>query len=528
VAGGTKSGPHPAGRVVSIQSGPLETGEQMINSVAVRPEDITGKEDVIILPVAKKTRKLEGAARALDRACRSVISHYLEKGMFDAGAGETLLVGLGFAKAPSHLLLLGVGETDKLDTEAAASVGGAASKALDGHKFRSAAVLLWNVLPESARAEFVRGFVKGFALAQYKYSLGQKTPKRRTLRRLVVLSDGDRKGLERVAKFALVVAGYVARARDMVNTPANLLTPSVLSERSRALAKEHGISCRVIDPAAMKKEKMGAILSVAQGSREQPRLIVMEYNKARKDLPLVCFVGKGVTFDSGGISLKPWEGMNEMKGDMAGAAVVINSIAAAASLEIPVRIAAVVPAVENMPDGTALRPGDVVTTFSGKTIEVLSTDAEGRLILADAITYVQKHYDPVVTVDFATLTGAVLIALGTRIAGVMGNKQSEIDRVIAAGRKAGEPAWQLPLDDHFRKAIKGDISDYKNYSGRNGSTITAGALLAEFAGDEPWVHVDIAGTFWNDGSGASYNPKGATGYGVDLAVEFLRDIAAST
>jgi leucyl aminopeptidase len=178
-----------------------------------------------------------------------------------------------------------------------------------------------------------------------------------------------------------------------------------------------------------------------------------------------------------------------------------------------------------MPDGTALRPGDVVTTYSGKTIEVLSTDAEGRLILADAITYVKKHYSPQVMVDFATLTGAVLIALGSRIAGVMGNNQSEIDRLIAAGEKAGELAWQLPLTDQFRKAVKGDITDYKNYSGRNGSTITAAALLGEFAGDTPWMHVDIAGTFWSGGHGASYHSKGATGYGVDLALHYLQDLA---
>jgi leucyl aminopeptidase len=212
---------------------------------------------------------------------------------------------------------------------------------------------------------------------------------------------------------------------------------------------------------------------------------------------------------------------------MGGAAVVINTIAAAAELELPVRVTAIVPAVENMPDGKALKPGDVVTTYSGETIEVLTTDAEGRMILADALTYMRKNFEPAVTIDFATLTGAVLLALGTRIAGVMGNTQPEIDRLLAAGAKAGEPAWQLPLDDHFYKSVKGDIADYKNYSGRDGSTITAAALIGKFAGDAPWIHVDIAGTFWNSGTGTSYQTKGATGYGVDLALQFLEDYAAS-
>jgi len=187
-----------------------------------------------------------------------------------------------------------------------------------------------------------------------------------------------------------------------------------------------------------------------------------------------------------------------------------------------------VPAVENMPDGAASRPGDVITTYAGKTVEILSTDAEGRLVLADGITFVRKHYRPAVLVDFATLTGAVMIALGTRIAAVMGNEQSFINRMIAAGERAGEPVWQLPLDQRFYDSVKGDITDYKNYSGRNGGAITAAALLGKFAGNDPWVHVDIAGTFWNDGTGASYQAKGGTGFGVDLALRFLEDITSGT
>lgn len=499
----------------------------MIRNVTIKQARITGKEEVVVLPVVKKTTKLEGDALALDRSCRSLISGYIKEGRFGGASGETMLIGLGYPKSPSHVLLLGLGERTGLNAESSADIGGAAARALSGKKFKSAALLASGVLPDDDLAPFVRAFVKGFALAQYQYSLNKKPPKPSGPGRLTVLAGSARKQLAEAARRGQIAADYNTRTRDMVNMPASMLAPVELARRSREIAKEHGLSCHVIGPAEMKKAKMGAILGVAEGSREEPRLVVMEYNKARKNLPMICLIGKGVTFDSGGISLKQWNGMHEMKGDMAGAAVVINAIAAAASLNLPVRVAAVVPAVENMPDGKALKPGDVITTYSGETVEVLTTDAEGRLILADALTYARKNFDAAVTIDIATLTGAVLIALGDRIAGVMGNTQPEIDRLLAAGVKSAEPAWQLPLDDRFYKLVKGDISDYKNYSGRDGSTITAAALLGKFAGDDPWIHVDIAGTFWSSGSGPSYHGKGATGYGLDLLLQFMEDYASA-
>jgi leucyl aminopeptidase len=494
----------------------------MINSISVKSEEITGKEEVVVLPLFKDTRTLTGAARGLE----PFVGDYLKRRRFSGDSGETLLVGIKYRKAPSHVLLLGLGEREKLSPEKTTEDAAAASKALSGRRFKSASLLLGHLATDVQATTFLEAFVKGFALAQYKFSLNQKPPRPSPLKRLNVLAGGDRRSLTGSGRKALVIAEYTAKVRDMVNAPANTLTPTILASQARALCRDHGVDCRVIGTKEMQKEKMGAILSVAKGSREEPKLIVMHYNKPRQDLPTVCFVGKGVTFDSGGISLKPWEHMNEMKGDMAGAAVVIGAVAAAARLELPFQIVGVVPAVENMPGGSAFKPGDVVTAYSGQTIEVLSTDAEGRLILADAITYVRKHYDPVVTVDFATLTGSVLLALGTRIAGVMGNSQSHVDSLVAAGERAGEPVWQLPLDDYFYKSIEGDITDFKNYSGRNGSTIAAAAFLGKFAGERPWIHVDIAGTYWNE-SGSSYCPKGATGYGLDLTLRFLEKIASA-
>jgi leucyl aminopeptidase len=281
-----------------------------------------------------------------------------------------------------------------------------------------------------------------------------------------------------------------------------------------------------LNRAQIAKAGMNGVLAVASGSREEPRFVVGEYAMAKKNWPLVCLVGKGVTFDSGGISIKPWEKMNEMKSDMAGAATVIAATSLAAELSLPVRVVTLAPCVENMPGGSAFRPGDVIRLASGKSVEVLSTDAEGRLILADAVAYARAHYQPTVIVDVATLTGGVLIALGTRIAAIIGNSQRDLDDMRVAGERAGEPVWPLPLDDRFMAMIKGDVSDYRNYGGRNASVITAAALIATSAEGSRWVHVDIAGTSWNDGNGPSYQSRGATATGVDLLLHFLEIVAA--
>jgi len=494
----------------------------MIRNIRVKPDTITGSEEVVIVALHRGTRTPSGAAARLDRLSRGAVREALSSRRFDGGIRDTFLIPLRAAKSPDHILLLGLGKRDEVDTEAIADAGGSAARALSRRRFKSACLLI-----DSGKnaAAFVHAFVKGFSLALYQFRITAKPETPSPLKRLTILVDSKHlRAVKEAARAAHVVAEHAEVVRDLVNAPANTLTPSVLAKKARALSSENGVSCRVLGAAEMKKEKMGAILAVARGSVEEPKLVVMHYNKGKK-LPQVCLVGKGVTFDSGGISIKPWMNMNEMKGDMAGGGLVTAVMSAAARLKLPLEIIGIMPCVENMPDGDALKPGDVVTTYAGKTIEVLSTDAEGRLILADAITYARKHYAPEVLVDFATLTGAVMVALGTRIAGVMGNSQEHIDTMIEAGLEVGEPTWQLPLDRHFYKAVEGDITDYKNYSGRNGSTTTAAALLGRFAGDKPWIHVDIAGTFWSDGGGPSYHTKGATGYGVDLAIRFLEKIA---
>jgi leucyl aminopeptidase len=482
----------------------------------------TGKEEVVVLPVFEGQKQLFGLSKKLDVLCRSAITRTIKKGHFGGAAGATLLLSQNLPKAPDHVLLLGLGKRAALDAERMARSAGSASKALKAGNFKTCHVAFDDPSGKGSIDEFLHPFLKGLVLAQYRFIITGKTKRDLGLRTVALLAGGSRSVNEAI-RYARVVVEYTEKVRDLVNTPGDTMTPVRMAAEAKALAKQHGLQCRVMGLRDLQRLKMGAVLGVARGSREEPRFINLHYNKGKSKLPKVCLVGKGVTFDSGGISIKPWMDMNEMKGDMAGGALVISAMAAAAREKLPLEIIGLVPCVENMPDGSAFRPGDVITTYAGKTIEVISTDAEGRLILSDALSY-GCEFRPDVMVDFATLTGAVVIALGTRIAGAMGNNQDYVDRLIEAGKAAGEPVWQLPLDDVFAESVKGDISDLKNYGGRDGSTITAAALLAEFVGKTPWVHVDIAGTFWSDGK-VSYQPKGATGYGVDLTLRFLRSLA---
>ncbi len=492
----------------------------MLKSVVVRPFALPAKVDAIIVPVFAGARTLSGNAIRVDKASKGVLTAALSDRAFAGNAGETLMAPTPGSRAAGAVLMVGMGPKSEFGARAAAIAGGAASRVLARRKQRSAAVVDDGIKNLDA---FVHGFTKGFALGQYKFRVGA-APSSSGVRKLVIACEHERSALTRIARRALLIAEHEVIVRDLVNTPANIMTPDELAQQATALCRENGVSCTVLKRAQIEKAGLDAVMAVAKGSTLDPRFIVMQYNRSERDLPCVCLVGKGVTFDSGGISIKPWAKMEEMKGDMAGAAVVIASMAAAARLELPVRLIGIVPAVENMPDAGAFRPGDVINTYAGKSIEIYTTDAEGRLILSDGIAYGKSEFEPDVIVDYATLTGAVLIALGTRIAGVMGNSQRHIDAFVAAGNESGEPAWQLPLDHEFMEAVRGTISDFKNYSGREGSSITAGALLGHFAGNTPWLHVDIAGTFWSNAARGHF-AKGATGYGVDVTMGFLEAIA---
>jgi leucyl aminopeptidase len=339
----------------------------------------------------------------------------------------------------------------------------------------------------------------------------------------IVGTDGLKAQLEEGTNKGQIVSEATNLARDMVNEPANYMTPTDMAEKATKLAENHGLEITVIDLEQMKELGMGGLLGVSQGSRQPPKFIVLNYKGSTTKEPDIALVGKGITFDSGGISIKPSEKLEEMKGDMAGGAAVMAAIAAIARLKLKVNVMAIIPATENLPDGNALKPGDVLTAMNGKTMEIISTDAEGRLILADALSYAKKHGARKM-VDAATLTGACRIALGDICTGAFGNNQELVDRAIAAGREAGELIWQMPMYDEYAEQNKSDVADIKNVGGRLAGAITAAKFLAEFVEDAPWVHLDIAGTSLSDKE-RGYQVKGATGVPVRTLVNLVASLA---
>ncbi|MCY3555139.1 MAG: leucyl aminopeptidase [Gemmatimonadetes bacterium] len=365
--------------------------------------------------------------------------------------------------------------------------------------------------------------VEGLLLGAYRYD-GFKT------------GDTDRPALESVAVVTSkraqayeirdgIEAGRIstagtALARDLSNAPGNAMTPRKLAAAARKMAGETGMKCRVLTRKDIEKERMGALLAVNAGSEEPPRFIVLEHGEASDGSDTLVFIGKGITFDSGGISIKSSGGMEEMKHDMSGAAAVIGAMQSIAMSKPSLHVVGLVPATENLPDGRALKPGDIISTRSGKTIEVINTDAEGRLVLADALEYAER-YRPAAVIDLATLTGACVVALGHAATGMMGNDDGLQDRVRTAGETAGERVWPLPLWKDYHDQIKSHIADVKNTGGRWAGALTAGAFLAKFV-ERPWVHLDIAGTAYTDAS-KPYCPKGATGVGVRLLLQLVKD-----
>ncbi|MGD8854612.1 MAG: leucyl aminopeptidase, partial [Gammaproteobacteria bacterium] len=363
------------------------------------------------------------------------------------------------------------------------------------------------------------------ALYRFDELKSEPEPPKRPLRRLTlgVADQSDLPVAKGGVRSGIAVANGVDLARVLGNRPGNLCTPSDLATQARELRELHkALRIEVLERKDMEKLGMGALLSVARGSRQPPKLIVIRYAGGEKNEKPVVLVGKGVTFDSGGISLKPGQAMDEMKFDMCGAASVFGAMSAAAELELPINLIGVVPATENLPDGDASKPGDVVTSMSGQTIEILNTDAEGRLILCDALTYAKK-FDPHVVVDIATLTGACVVALGKHASGLLSNDQDLANQLLSAGQTSGDRAWQLPLWDEYDEQLKTNFADMANIGGRDAGTITAACFLGRFTRDYRWAHIDIAGTAWKTG-----DAKGATGRPVPLLMQFLMNQCAAS
>ena len=476
----------------------------------------------LVIPVFKDEKPDQGFLKNVDAATGGIVKSVIEAEELKGKEGETVYLHLlnNDRLRAQRLLLVGVGEQGDYTRTQVSQMAGTAVRLLRGKSVKSLAIV---PRLETGDDDIASAVVEGSVMATFdpdKYRTVDKED--RTIERLVVASEGaDEASLARGIERGRIIGEAVNLARDMANEPGAYLTPTMMAERAREVANELNLSIDVLDEERMQQEGMGSLLSVARGSDEPAKLIILKYTPEApiKSDGLLAFVGKGVTFDSGGISLKPGENMELMKYDMTGGATVIAAMQAIAKLKPPIPVLGVVPATENLPSGKATKPGDVVRAMTGKTIEVINTDAEGRLILADAIAYAKK-LGATRIIDMATLTGAVSIALGDVNAAVLGTDQELIDEIIAAGREAGEKFWQLPLDKEYSKQIKSDIADIKNVGGRKAGTITAAAFLKEFADGVSWAHLDIAGTAWGDDA-KPYRSKGPTGIAVRTLIRIV-------
>ncbi len=464
---------------------------------------------------------LTPAAEALDAAGDGRLGKIIASGDIDGSAGSWLLLHGIEGVAAERILLVGLGKPEKFDRSAYIAACGQAIAQLDRTAATECVVYLPEVEVEGCSlADNIRlaGIAAGDRHYRFDRLKSEAEPPEHPVDRLTlaITEPRDTGALEAAARQAGAIVEGMDLARDLGNLPGNICTPAYLAEQARELAERFdAVSVEVLDEAAMEKEGMGALLAVSQGSAQPGHLIALEYRGAGDDERPVALVGKGVTFDSGGISIKPGAGMDEMKYDMGGAAGVLGTLAACAAMALPVNLVVLVPTVENMPSDRALKPGDIVTSLSGQTIEVLNTDAEGRLILCDALTYAGR-FDPEVVIDTATLTGACLIALGRKACGVMGNDQELVDALIDAGEHGGDRGWQLPLWDEYQQQLDSNFADMANIGGREAGTITAGCFLARFCQDYDWAHIDIAGTAWVTGK-----EKGATGKPVPMLTHYL-------
>jgi len=468
---------------------------------------------------------LTPSAASLDAQSGGALIRAIAASRFDGKRDQILALlapaGLKF----SRVLLIGLGKPETVDSLAAQGFGGTlvAQLGSSGEVQAWVAVDVVEGLKLSA-AEFAANVAQGARLRSYefdKYQTKRKSEDKPSLKKLVVATEDSAAAKAAFAPLDQIADG-VFLARDLVSEPANIIHPESLADEAKKLAAI-GVEVEVLGEKQMKKLGMGALLGVGQGSARESQLVVMRWNgaKDRNAAPL-ALVGKGVTFDSGGISLKPGQGMEEMKWDMAGAGAVIGAMRALAGRKAAANVVGIVGLVENMPSSTAQRPGDVVTSMSGQTIEVINTDAEGRLVLADALTYTQQRFKPKAVIDLATLTGAIIISLGHEYAGLFASDDDLATRITAAGKAVGEKVWRMPMGEAYDKEIKSEIADMKNVGGREGGSITAAQFLKRFVEDVAWAHLDIAGMAWSKKDKPTC-PKGATAFGVRLLDRLVAD-----
>ncbi len=483
--------------------------------------------ELLLLFSFESYQLLEGPLQDVDSEWKGFISALIRQEDFKGELFESRLLYTQGALPAKRVLLAGLGKRDEFDLE---KWRGASAKA--GQFIRDSGIKQF-VFPirefdAFSEEDLAESFVTGLFLGVYQFN-EYKTVERNKIKEIdegillaetgleVELIDGG-------ARKGRIVSEAVCMARDLVNGPSNKVTPTVLSEKAGEIAKSHAMECKVLDVIEVESMGMGAFSAVARGSQEPAKFITLEYNKGKK-LETIALVGKGITFDSGGISLKPSEKMERMKDDMSGAAAVLAIMKAASELQLQFHLVGIIPATENLPDGKAYKPGDILKTLSGQTVEVTSTDAEGRLILSDGLTY-SLRYEPKAIIDLATLTGAIVIALGDYVMGLFGNDESLLKRVEEASGKTGEKAWRMPLWDEYFENLKSDVADFKNSGTRAGGASIGAIFLSKFVGKTPWVHLDIAGPASIEKE-KPYIPRGGTGAGIRLVIQLLRDWATS-
>ncbi len=492
----------------------------------VKPEAYRG--EAIVVCHFEDSRKLTGAAHRLDRISGGLLGDVMKCGDF-TGKHAQLSVNYTRGALPvRRVLLLGLGKKKEFDLEKLRRAFSKVARSARELGLAEYAISLDPLVGTRSLEDVTEAAVEGSLLGLYRftqYKTADKEDKREIKRLSLITADNtEARRMKSAAEKAEIVSKAVRYARDLVSTPSNEMTPRDMARRAREAVVSRKVRLTALDNRKMEKLGMNALLSVARGSREPARLIILEYRGGRRGEKPYVIVGKGLTFDSGGISLKPADKMEEMKIDMSGGAAVLATIKAAAELELPVNLVGLVPATENLPGGNAYKPGDVLRSLSGQTIEVISTDAEGRLILADALTYAGR-FKPRAIIDMATLTGACVVALGDEVIGMMGTDDGLKNDLRSAAMETGEKLWELPLWDDYAEFIKSDVADMKNTGGRAGGAITAAIFLKKFVGDIPWVHLDIAGPAWLS-KDRHYIPRGASAVGVRLMVRFLRDRTA--
>jgi leucyl aminopeptidase len=514
-------------------------GKEHTLEIRVVIGDVTKfRGEAVVVNLFEGVKVPGGATGAVDAALGGTIRKLILAGEVTGKWGEqTLVHALG--KLPvNRVLVMGLGKPEDFTLDRARIVSAEAVKHLRKIGARRVGAIVHGAGTHLGAQTGTRGFdaaqatqalVEGALLGLYRFTRYKRDndDAKKEIETFTIVGQDRQKlrAMTEAVRRGRIVAEATNAARDLVNEPGNTLTPTELGRRAREVSRRARIRCQVLGPQELRRLGARALLGVARGSQEPPRFIVLEYRGGHRGDPHLGLVGKGITFDSGGISIKPAEKMETMKGDMAGAAAVIAATSAIALLNLPIHVTALVPATENLPSGTALKPGDVLRAMSGKTIEVVNTDAEGRLVLADALHYARSRKVSHL-VDVATLTGACVVALGTLNSGAFANNQALLDKVLAAGRAAGEKIWPMPMDAEYDELIKGDIAEIKNTGGRKGGAITGAKFLQHFVGDTPWVHLDIAGTFETDKE-KGYQPKGATGVMVRTLVNLAMELIAA-